>query len=369
MHEVKSHMTENVAYVRSNSKKLLEAIIQAGHIDGINNISDMHPNQLKVPEGGESSAVFLLTRPRIHAQEDTTQRQSMVDSTERYGTPLIIKFRHFGILAEAEALNAWQSIGVPTPNVIASGPVPNDPHQTNFIILEAVQTTEGKLAPIGTDYFFRSEQNQQTLGAKMGETLAKIHTARPEKPFGSFTTDDDDFRSVTWAGYLINLIEYHNEFLKSLSVSDQKIKKLIQQIEQTEFPDIGSYIHDDYGPHAALIKSEDPLEYVIFDPNPKIADPYYDLANKQFQLDFNQKNYDLHPDKKTEEKLAGSKRYDGSLLEGYQKATEKPLKSQRLLANEIVFAIGMMIYQFRKNDHTYNATATAVLHQLLDRFL
>lgn len=153
--EVPAHNAEltpspETKIIRVNTPKLLISLIEQGALENISSLSDIPSGSVTALEGGVSSACYFL---------------------ENNGKPLVVKFRTWGVAAEAEALRKWRGVEVSVPEVIKDGVVGLDigtKLPVKYIILEGITDKKGGIAPTATDFVVRSNENLEQLGREMG---------------------------------------------------------------------------------------------------------------------------------------------------------------------------------------------------------
>ncbi len=98
----------------------------------------------------------------------------------------------------------------------------------------------------------------------------------------------------------------------------------------------------------------EPLKIRVFDPNPLIGDPYYDLAGILTRLDFHRvKAKADDSDDPNPPWLQRSQRFVDTLINTYIKGSGQELDQQRLLANLIGTAIPKNLYYEKNNSNNF----------------
>ncbi|PJE72870.1 MAG: hypothetical protein COV00_02950 [Candidatus Tagabacteria bacterium CG10_big_fil_rev_8_21_14_0_10_40_13] len=187
----------------------------------------------------------------------------------------IVKLRECGALAEAAAYVEWGVYDVPTPQVLRVGASGED-IDWSYIVMEPILDHDGNLAPLGTEI---GDEYRDTLDLFLGKNLAKMHKATG-KHFGQLLDQDSDqaeFRS--WNEYIhYKLGELERQLRVKLLLSLEDIKNL-NLLSELDYVPLSVYAHGDLGIYNILVKHTNPFDGVIFDPNPLLADPYYDVAH------------------------------------------------------------------------------------------
>ncbi len=309
-------------------------------------------------EGGISSAVYLV-------------KSSDQDR--------IVKFRR-GVAAEAEALKAWKKQGVDVPEVFDQGILKTDARPAPYLIMEAVKDQSGQLAQ-GADRYANEHPEtlavlSQSLGKLMGQELARMHSVTVDKPVGGFADSDRD-QSLTVRGYLEKMVSQNHDFVvNQLGISEEQLNQGLAKLAEIDFPDLGAYVHTDFGPHNILLKSIDPLKISIFDPNPLIGDPYLDLALKAFEIENHTQLAKINPTEVNIKRTAAVVNLNQAIINTYAGATGRKIDQQRLLANALFGYLAKLEFRYRrfqsgatnKGEFQINAQ-TAAYQTLFSKFL
>ncbi|MCL5091476.1 MAG: aminoglycoside phosphotransferase family protein [Patescibacteria group bacterium] len=317
----------DVAELRRNSPdyfaSLVEPLHEAGVFQDIEGIDDITDTNVRALGGGESSACYWV--------ED---RENVV-----------VKFRRKDIEAEAQWLKAAREKGVDVPEVKAYGVVPSEIGKTKpvkYIALEGVTDETGQRAR--TFWQRRVEPGGLAkIAGEMGRELAKIHTVEIDKPYGASVYNWEDSRPVrTWNEWLNNTLG--GTSFEKMGFTREERERLARAIVGLDIPDKRVLIHGDFGLHNALIISTDPPRVKIFDPNPMVADPYYDLAYQYNRMEIKREKLKSEPENEIyRNRWRGEQEYFNNMIDAYSKATDSSLPKTadeitdpRLIANQIL---------------------------------
>lgn len=311
-HKVDSPMLPEVRGLRTKAPGYLVSLIENGVLGNIESAS--------VLEGGEVSACYFLKTD---------------------DGPRVVKLRHKGIEAEVEALKAWQAQGVHIPEVKAVGVVPmtlaeKDP--VKYLVLRGIVGRDGLPALTGDKYLTLHPDMADEVGKSMGIELGKMHQAKSDGLFGGFSDMwGKDQAAVTLAEHFTNKIHYYSSFLLELGIPNDQIELVVKNIKSISFPVRGTYVHGDFGMHSVLIEDDDPSKVSVFDPNPIIGDPYWDIALRYNKAELNKAKYEAQPDNDEYKALyERDKTYLDALMGSYKKIAGVEIDGRRLLANQVV---------------------------------
>jgi aminoglycoside phosphotransferase (APT) family kinase protein len=243
---------------------------------------------------------------------------------------------------------AWSDAGVRTPKVFNFGEV-TAVANTGFIIQEAIKGDNGEVASDGYA-FARTPGKIDELGEKMGETLARMHTASTEFGFGRVRAHEEGkTMAPSWDAYLRSTIDGNASILDRI-VPEIDRTKLNDVITTIRFPPEGRYVHGDYGRHNMLVTSTEPLAICVIDPNAMSGDPYWDLAHQMNRISRYEEEALHEPgNSKKQEKYQTEKRYLSALLAGYQKESGiDQLDPRRIAANRLAQLCQSLEYTAQK---------------------
>jgi len=205
----------------------------------------------------------------------STGHESAVFLIKSKNEEKIIKFRAFGAVAEAIAYKKWKRQGVKVPTVVHASSK-HSQIEYDYIVMEVIRDQFGNLAKTAN---FIGNGYTEALEFFLGKELAKMHKASG-LIFGEVENHVFPNQTFeTWKDYLLEELHRHFYVLKNLIKLDRsKINSFILLAEKTKSNN-PVYAHGDFGNYNLMITNYAPIDGVIFDPNPCLCDPYYDLAN------------------------------------------------------------------------------------------
>jgi fructosamine-3-kinase len=270
VHDIKPGMLKETQELREKAYSYLITLRGEGMLGASEILHTLAPGEASALQAGEISAAFFINDK---------------------ANPSVLKLRHRGADAEAEALRVWKQVGADVPDVKGSGVVPGTEGAIKYVHMEAVLDQEGNLAPGAWHYLKTHPEARTQIITTMGLEMAKIHSVQTDKPFGAFADSwGSRHPEPTYQSFLKGLFynyshrkekggEIRNYFAEC-GISDEEVEGLNKAIDATKFPEKGTYIHGDMGYHNVLIQDGDRLRVRTIDPNPRIADPYWDLAHQ-----------------------------------------------------------------------------------------
>lgn len=186
----------------------------------------------------------------------------------------IVKLREHGALAEAAVYVEWGVHNVTTPSVLRAGS-PGEDIDWSYVVMEPVLDHDGNLAPLGTEI---GEEHRNTLDFFLGTNLAKMHKATGEHFGRLLDQNSEQLEFKSWNEYFnYKLTELESELRAKLRLSIEEIMDL-NRLSELDYVRLPVYAHGDLGIYNILVRQINPFDGVIFDPNPLLADPYYDVA-------------------------------------------------------------------------------------------
>lgn len=268
---VKPQMPAVAKRVRRQAPRYIKSVIEHTRaLPNISNIEELRPEQLNALGGGVDAATYL------------------VKSAE---AQIIIKLSTHGIEAEAEALEHWQAKGVHVPEVMDWGIVPVTGHnvqKVKYIVQQAMLDKHGRIAETCANFLIYQPEAARKIGRLLGKELKLMHSATAKRTFGEFADSTGNTAPYAdWNSYLLGYLDVQMPNLKKLGVTNRQVRLLKQYILSRRFVKRGRYLHGDFSIRNAAIKSYEPLQVIIFDPNPIVGDPTWDIAvlfnNYEFQ--------------------------------------------------------------------------------------
>ncbi|GEM_PF-2320542 len=266
---------------------------------------------------------------------------------DKDGKSFVLKLRRRGVDAESEWIRVCETKDVKVPHVKLSGVIPSEQGVKNpvkYLVLEGIKNSKGERAKLGVD-FYHDPQILAAISSKMGTELAKIHTTETDKPFGGYADIwGADHPSDKWGDWLHYQIDRNH--MQNHGYTPEEISTLKSTFPSIAFPERGVYAHVDFGLHNVLVTSTDPIDVVIFDPNPRIADPYFDIAHQYNRMESKKLLHATYPDNEKYAKTwANEQIYFSALMTAYQKSTGLQLDPRRLAANQIAKCLDTLSYE------------------------
>jgi|GEM_PF-1260828 len=248
--------------VRAHAPKLIASVInETNALVSVASIKELRTEHLQALSGGVDAATYLVNIP--HEQ-------------------VIIKLSTHGLDAEAETIEAWRKRHVRTPKVIKTGIVPRTRHNKQpikYLVQQAMLDNEGRLIETCASYLVRAPHQARSVGRKLGHELGKIHSCVTRRRFGEFKDASGDRKSyTTWNAYMVEALRGQMKYLLQLGASEEVIEKVLTVFKTQHYIKKGRYLHGDFSIRNAAVKSYDPLKVSLFDPNPVIGDPSWDIS-------------------------------------------------------------------------------------------
>jgi aminoglycoside phosphotransferase (APT) family kinase protein len=115
------------------------------------------------------------------------------------------------------------------------------------------------------------------------------------------------------------------------------------------FPSRGTYLHGDYSLRNIMIVSSLRLRAVIFDPNPLIGDPSWDVAVLFNNRDFRRRRYEWEPSNPEYRKgYRIEQRFFEGFLQSYRRAREEKLDLASVRISQLIHTIVSLQTEERK---------------------
>lgn len=300
---------------RTADKHIRAVLDKASVLPGVESIEDLRPEQLSILAGGVDAATYL------------------VSSAEGQ---VIIKINDHGIEAEAEAINAWRKRHARVPEVLASGTVPGTVRhkKVKYLIEKALVTRYGRVVETAANYLVYKPDKARAVGRLLGVELTKMHRAVADRSFGEFADAPGNTAPYqSWNAYMLGYLNVHRRYLRGLGIGEDLLEQLAEAIKRCRFVSQGRYLHGDFSIRNAAIKSFEPLKVSVFDPNPIVGDPTWDIAvlfnNYEFQkrrLEYDDGQKDLYV-------------RDQQLLIGFKQGYQRKIYEENLLVAQLFQAI------------------------------
>lgn len=187
----------------------------------------------------------------------------------------IIKLRNFGAQSENLCFDQWRKQGVPVPRVYFAGHF-NEKQALSYLIMDPVIDSVGGLAKLGYEV---DNKYRNAIEQFLGVQLAKMHQAKADH-FGGLVDDENSTVSTTtWNDYVDYLLGKSERDLLEICGIKPKQFEFIRQLVNLTYTHSAVFAHGDFGIYSVLVKNIAPVDGVIFDPDPVLGDPYYDIAN------------------------------------------------------------------------------------------
>jgi fructosamine-3-kinase len=277
---IASHMDSNTKRLRQRAPQYLQSIIEHTRtFPALSSLEQLPNEALTAITGGMLSANYLLYLP---------------DSGS-----VVIKLLFEGAEAEAEALQFWDKHGANVVKVVQAGTVPitqRTKHPVKYLILEGVTDSRGQPALTCQQYVAEYPSATLHVGRLLGHELAKMHARTSYRTFGEYADLPNakaPFKS--WNAYLEGYLDVHHDYLLTLNILEADIERLRRVIREKKFAPHGRYIHGEFSLRNALVEKQRPLTVKVFDPNPTIGDPSWDLAVLQNNHDFSRRKIEVAP--------------------------------------------------------------------------
>ncbi len=256
---------------------------------------------------------------------------------------VVVKLRPHGASTEAEWLLAFARSGARAVPVLSTGVVPQAQESSvvKYVALGAITNHDGSLAPNGRD-INPTPELIRVVSYQAGQELARIHRDVTDKPFGIHEDGVDHPKYDTWINY-ITTNHLTDEALASLDLSPDDVQGLRNAYTAIDFPTQGVRAHGDFGLHNLLVRTtEEAVEVYIIDPNPIVADPYYDLANQANIRDIRVATESYHSPIENLPWMAKDFTDYDQLVRGYEEVLGQPIDHNRLVANQLVKLLSLI---------------------------
>lgn len=249
--------------MRLQAPRYLQSVINDTKIlTSVRSLEALRPEHIKPLSGGVDAATYLLNHPEEQ---------------------VIIKFGLEGVKAEAEAIGVWQAHHVRVPKIIGTGIVPitkGKKQQLYYLVQRALVDETGRLIETADAYLVYAPKKARKVGIALGKELHNIHSSVSDRFFGEFSDrpgSKSNYKS--WNGYVVDAIKKERAYLTDVvGIADDTLRQVIEVFQIHQFIKIGRYLHGDFSIRNVGIKSRSPLKVSIFDPNPLIGDPSWDVS-------------------------------------------------------------------------------------------
>jgi aminoglycoside phosphotransferase (APT) family kinase protein len=159
-----------------------------------------------------------------------------------------------------------------------------------YLLLAALTDEDGRIVRTGADYLNRSPSRARELGRALGAELHCMHQAANPQGFGNFADSPGAERTYRdWSTYLEDFFGHHADYVRKLGIGAQDIAAVGAFIRRCPFTTVGRYLHGDVTIRNIAICGDRPLRVGLFDPNPVIGDPSWDIAPLMNNVEFNER--------------------------------------------------------------------------------
>jgi fructosamine-3-kinase len=248
--------------MRLQAPRFIASVIEDARVlQSVASIKDLRPEHLQPLAGGVDAATYLVNLPKEQ---------------------VIIKLGIGGVAAETEAIEAWKARNVRVPKVLKKGIVPvtkGSAQPLHYLVQQALLDDSGRLIETCAAYLVYAPEKARQVGKALGIELNKMHSAISDGYFGEFKDSHGSRSSYkTWNGYVTDALRQQETYLYKLGVSEADFDAALETIRHHTFVKRGRYLHGDFSIRNVAVKSRDPLKVSIFDPNPLIGDPSWDVS-------------------------------------------------------------------------------------------
>jgi len=311
--------------LRQQGKAHLRWVLEeSGEFIDLPSLDEMSPEQVVELAGGVDAATYL------------------VKCLDR---DVVIKLNISGLEAEARALRAWKPYTSRVPEVFGLGTVPSR-KPIKYLILSALKNAEGEVVETGDDYLKRSPESARELGQGVGAELHRMHQAVDETGFGNFADSPGSERTYgTWSAYLEDFFVLHADFAQELGIADDQIEAARAFIRSCPFVAAGCFLHGDVTIRNVGVYSYHPITVGLFDPNPLIGDPSWDIAPMMNNVAFNELRY------RRESEPPEALTRDRGLLDGFWESYSGDVADASLLTAQLIQAILQAEYREERLNH------------------
>jgi fructosamine-3-kinase len=324
------------AYLRS-------VLTDAAELQEFGALRRVRPEQVVVLGGGVDAVTYLVRFP---------------------DRDVVVKLNDSGLEAEAEALRAWASYTPRVPEVLTVGVVPStasDERPVKYLVLSALTDEDDRIVRTGADYLNRSPSSARELGRALGAELHCMHQAANRGGFGNFADSPGAERTYRdWSTYLEDFFGHHADYVRGLGITEQDIDAVGAFIRRCSFTTVGRYLHGDVTIRNIAIRGDRPLRVALFDPNPVIGDPSWDIAPLMNNVEFNERRH-RRPGGPSEALLR-----DRALLDGVWESYPGEVTEKSLLTAQLIHAVLQAEHREERHDRGDTDTSdVAVTHEFI----
>jgi fructosamine-3-kinase len=297
---------------REHRAHLRWILAESGEFPDLPGPDRMAPDDVAPLGGGVDAATYLVKGP---------------------GRNVVLKLNRQGLEAEALALRAWRAHSDLVPEVLGVGTVPSTGDEpVRYLVLEALENETGGVVETGADLLEEHPTRAGELGRAIGAELRRLHGAIERNGFGNFADLPGGERTYrTWNGYLEDFFRQHTEFVAGLGIPDDHIEAACAYIRAGPAVAEGRVVHGDVTIRNVAVYRYDPVTVGLFDPNPLIGDPSWDVAPLMNNVAYNESS----------EAGAASRTLvrDRELLRGFWSVYPDEIAEETLLSSQLVQAV------------------------------
>jgi fructosamine-3-kinase len=287
---------------------------ESGEFSDLPGLDQMEPEQVVSLGGGVDAATYLVKCP---------------------DRDVVLKLNSEGLEAEARTLRAWRPYSERVPEVLGLGTVPSSGEPpVKYLILSALKNDDGDVVETADDFLERSPDRARELGRAVGTELHQLHQAVDRSGFGNFADSPGSERTYQgWSAYLEDFFVLHADFVKHLGIDDVQIEAARGFISTCPFVPDGRFLHGDVTIRNVGVYSYHPITVGLFDPNPLIGDPSWDIAPMMNNVAFNELRY------RREGEPPAPLTRDRELLAGFWETYPDKVAEESLLTAQLVQAV------------------------------
>jgi aminoglycoside phosphotransferase (APT) family kinase protein len=244
---------------REQRAHLRWVLAESGEFPDLPELDRITPDDVVPMGGGVDAATYLVHGP---------------------SRSVVLKLNRRGLEAEAHALRAWRPYSDLVPEVLGVGTVPSTGDEpVRYLVLEALENERGGVVETGDDLLEEHPSRARELGRAIGAELHRLHGAIDRTGFGNFADLPGSERIYdTWGGYLEDFFRHHTEFVAGLGIPDDRIEAACAYIRTSPAVAEGRVVHGDVTIRNVAVYRYDPITVGLFDPNPLVGDPSWDVA-------------------------------------------------------------------------------------------
>jgi fructosamine-3-kinase len=297
-----------------NEAHLRWVLEESGEFTDLPPLDRMTDDQLVELAGGVDASTYLVKGP---------------------DRDVVVKLNSSGLEAEARALRAWKQYTPRVPEVLGLGTVPETgERQLKYLILAALKNDQGDVVETAADYLEQSPERAREMGQAVGVELRRMHQAVQETGFGNFADSPGSERSYdSWSTYVEDFFALHVDFVQKLGITDDQVEATRAFIRRCPFVAEGRFLHGDVTIRNVGVYSYRPITVGLFDPNPLIGDPSWDIAPMMNNVAFNELRY------RRETEPPAPLTRDRGLLDGFWESYPANVAEESLLTAQLVQAV------------------------------